>query len=168
MCENKSHSKPAVLNRAITHRTNKMICAANEDSNQPGHSPSVIRGFAVSHRTLGPKLTKQMHSEDSDQTGCACPFVVLSSSALKTCIRTRKKVAANLPHPLFKKCFFVHVVCHSSFTNRKQILWFLSVLLPCPPSLLHAYILNSFEGNKPKPFLRCRLGDYMLPTVIDR
>ena len=29
------------------NKTNKMTCAPSEDSDQPGHSPSVIRVFAV-------------------------------------------------------------------------------------------------------------------------
>ena len=32
-------------------KTNKMICAPNEDSDHPGHPPSLIRVFAV--RSMG-------------------------------------------------------------------------------------------------------------------
>ena len=32
-------------------KTNKMTCAPSEDSNQPGHAPSLIRVFAV--RSMG-------------------------------------------------------------------------------------------------------------------
>ena len=36
-------------------KTNKMICASSEDLDLPGHPPSLIRIFAVSHEeTLGP------------------------------------------------------------------------------------------------------------------
>ena len=47
----------------VPNKTNKMTCAPSEDSNQPGHPPSLIRGFAV-------RMKKHWaHSEDSDQTG---------------------------------------------------------------------------------------------------
>ena len=43
---------PVVLEKEPAHaKTNKMACAPNEDSNQPGHTPSLIRVFAV--RSLG-------------------------------------------------------------------------------------------------------------------
>ena len=32
---------------SIIDKTNKMICAPSEDSDQPGHQPSLIRVFAV-------------------------------------------------------------------------------------------------------------------------
>ena len=36
-------------------KTNKMTCAPSEDSDQPGHLPSLIRAFACPHEeTLGP------------------------------------------------------------------------------------------------------------------
>ena len=39
-------------------KTNKMTCAPSEDSDQPGHKPSLIRVFAVhSKRSQGPKLS---------------------------------------------------------------------------------------------------------------
>ena len=62
-------------------------CALNEDSDQPGHPPSLIRVFAVrmkkpwvlsyllsaaslsAWRNLGSLATHWVHSEDSDQTG---------------------------------------------------------------------------------------------------
>ena len=33
--------------RKKERKTNKMACAPSEDSDQPGHPPSLIRGFAV-------------------------------------------------------------------------------------------------------------------------
>ena len=48
-------------------KTNKMACAPSEDSDQPGHPPSLIRVFAV--RSVGGKNSSFLHadSEDSDQ-----------------------------------------------------------------------------------------------------
>ena len=49
--------------------TNKMACAPSEDTDQPGHPPSLIRVFAVrmkKHWVLRYPLST---SEDSDQTG---------------------------------------------------------------------------------------------------
>ena len=50
-------------------KTNKMACAPSEDSDQPGHPPSLIRVFAV--RSVGSKRHKlpSCESKDSDQTG---------------------------------------------------------------------------------------------------
>ena len=63
-----------------------MSCAPSEDSDQPGHPPSLIRVFAMC--TIGAKDPNFLHagSEDSDQTGRmprlilifagrTCPFV---------------------------------------------------------------------------------------------
>ena len=64
-------------------KTNRMACAPSEDSDQPGHPPSLIRVFAVrsrirpvwsesslsAGRKLGSLATHWAHSEDSDQTG---------------------------------------------------------------------------------------------------
>ena len=44
-------------------KNNKMTCAPSEDSDQPGHLPSLIRGFAV-RRNTGPLTTYWEHSED--------------------------------------------------------------------------------------------------------
>ena len=42
------------------HKHNKMTCAPIEDSNQPGHQPSLIRVFAVrSKGSQGPKLSSR-------------------------------------------------------------------------------------------------------------
>ena len=49
-------------------KTNKMACAPSEDSDQPGHPPSLIRVFACAWRKLGSLATLWAHSEDSDQT----------------------------------------------------------------------------------------------------
>ena len=42
------------------HKTNKMTCAPSEDSDQPGHQPSLIRVFAVRSKcSQGPKLSSR-------------------------------------------------------------------------------------------------------------
>ena len=49
-----------------------MACAPSDDSDQPGHTPRLIRLFAVrSASGLGPKDPNFLHvdSENSDQTG---------------------------------------------------------------------------------------------------
>ena len=48
-------------------KTNKMACAPNED--QPGHSPSLIRVFAVRMKKAWVLSYTLSASEDSDQTG---------------------------------------------------------------------------------------------------
>ena len=50
-------------------KTNKIACAPSEDSDQPGHPPSLIRVFAV--RSVIAKDPSFLHadSEDSDQIG---------------------------------------------------------------------------------------------------
>ena len=51
-------------------KTNKMTCAPSEDSDQPGHPPSLSRVFDVcSMGSYGPKVSSCGHSKDSDQTG---------------------------------------------------------------------------------------------------
>ena len=50
-------------------KTNKMTFAPSEDSDQPGHLPSLIRVFAVSSMgSYGPSFL-HANSDDSDQTG---------------------------------------------------------------------------------------------------
>ena len=50
-------------------KTNKMACAPSEDSNQPGHPPSLIRVFAVRQWVAKDPNFLQEDSEDCDQTG---------------------------------------------------------------------------------------------------
>ena len=49
-------------------KTNKMTFVPSEDSDQPGHPPSLIRVFAVRSVAKDPILL-QADSADSDQTG---------------------------------------------------------------------------------------------------
>ena len=49
-------------------KTNKMTCAPSEDSDQPGHPPSLII-HCPHEKRLGSLATHWAHSEDSDQTG---------------------------------------------------------------------------------------------------
>ena len=55
------------LSRDMTNQQSD--CAPSEDSDQPGHSPSLIRVFAL--RSMVAKDPSFLHadSEDSDQTG---------------------------------------------------------------------------------------------------
>ena len=46
---------------------NKKTCAPREDSDQPGHLPSLI--FTVVWRGFGSLATQKVYNEDSDQTG---------------------------------------------------------------------------------------------------
>ena len=50
-------------------RTINMTCAPSEDSDQPGHRPSLIRIFTVCMKNLGSLATHWVHSKDSDRTG---------------------------------------------------------------------------------------------------
>ena len=49
-------------------KTYKMACVPSEDSDQPGHLPSLIRVFTSHMNKLG-SLPTTVHREDSDQTG---------------------------------------------------------------------------------------------------
>ena len=42
-----------MTNEPPRDKTNKMACAASEDSDQPGHLPSLIKVFAI-RKILGP------------------------------------------------------------------------------------------------------------------
>ena len=49
-------------------KTNKMACAPSEDSDQPGHPPSLIRVFACAQLVAKEPSFLHVDSEDSDQT----------------------------------------------------------------------------------------------------
>ena len=67
-----SNSGPVTIivsNERSHDKTNKMTFAHSKDSDQPGHSPSLIRVFAVRMMKGWVLLaTHKVHSEDSDQT----------------------------------------------------------------------------------------------------
>ena len=46
----------SVVNKPPHEKTNKMACAPSEDSDEPGHPPSLIKVFAV--RSMGSYGTK--------------------------------------------------------------------------------------------------------------
>ena len=50
-------------------KTNKMTCAPSDDSDQPGHLPSLIRVFAIHMKKHWALATYWAHSKNSDQTG---------------------------------------------------------------------------------------------------
>ena len=58
-CKMKTILLPYCLQHELPHdNTNKMTCAPSEDSDQPGHLPSLIRVFAVrSMGSEGPKVS---------------------------------------------------------------------------------------------------------------
>ena len=49
-------------------KTNKITCGPSEDSDQSGHSPSLIKFFAVRMKKFGALATHKTRSEDFDQT----------------------------------------------------------------------------------------------------
>ena len=54
-------------------KTNKMTCVPSEDSDQPGHLPSLIRIFAVHiEETLCPKLPNERTAKTLIRLG-GCP-----------------------------------------------------------------------------------------------
>ena len=56
-------------NKPPHDKTNKMACAPSEDSDQPGHPPSLIRVFAVRLKKAWVLSYTLNASEGSDQTG---------------------------------------------------------------------------------------------------
>ena len=155
-----------------------MTCAPSEDSDQPGHSPSVIRSFII--EPLGPKVARTTtttkkkkkrtakaqirlggypgpgRSESSLGAQVLVCFVVLRFINL---YQDLKKVTANLP----QKRFFVDAVFYASFTNKTQILWYSSNVsqfyYPFPyPCYMHTYKTHLKETTS--NFLRRRLVDY--------
>ena len=50
------------------YKTNKMVCASSEDSDQPGHPPSLIRVFACAQWVAKDPSFLHAQSKDSDQT----------------------------------------------------------------------------------------------------
>ena len=54
---------------AATWQNQQSECASREDSDQPGHPPSLIRVFAVRMKKRWTLSFPLAHSEDSDQTG---------------------------------------------------------------------------------------------------
>ena len=54
---------------AATWQNHQNEYAPSEDSDQPGHPPSLLRVLLSARRKLGSLATHWAHSEDSDQTG---------------------------------------------------------------------------------------------------
>ena len=57
------------INEPPHDKTNKMVCASSEDSDQSGHPPGWSASSLSAWRKLGSLTTHWAHSEDSDQTG---------------------------------------------------------------------------------------------------
>ena len=58
-----------IVKWATAWQNQQSDCAPSEDSDQPGHPPSLIRVFAVRIKKTWSLATHSAHSEDSDQTG---------------------------------------------------------------------------------------------------
>ena len=58
-----------IIYEPLHDKTNKMICAPSEDSNQPGHQLSLIRVFACAQRVVEDPMFFHADSGDFDQTG---------------------------------------------------------------------------------------------------
>ena len=98
-----------------------MTCTTSEDSDQPGHSPSVIRGFAVSPKLINIAKTQIRPRLILIFAGRVSPFVGFVVLPFKNLYQDLKKVASNLPHTMFTKCFlFFHVVIHKKKKKKKK------------------------------------------------
>ena len=58
-----------MYNRAASRQNQQCGCAPSEDSDQPGHPPSLIRVFAVRSRVAKDPSFLHANSEDFDKTG---------------------------------------------------------------------------------------------------
>ena len=108
--------------------------APTEDSDQPGHPPSLIRVFAVAWRKLGSLNTHWAHSEDSDQTGRMHPPRLIESSLGAhaillvlswggSCIKWHENVLVcpqSIFYILFKFCFFTDDTFNFQIWIREQ------------------------------------------------
>ena len=77
--------KGYVNNWAATWQNQRNDCAPSEDSDQPGHPPSLIRVFAVRMKKPGSLATHRAHSADSDQTGRMPRLIWVFAGALSFC-----------------------------------------------------------------------------------
>ena len=70
-------------------KINKMACAPSEDSDQPGHPPSLIRVFAVRMKKAWVLSYPLSASDDSDQTGhtstSSCCWLCRTHTVLLIC-----------------------------------------------------------------------------------
>ena len=65
----KSSQQISSINEPQHDKPNKMICVPSEDSDQPGHQPSLIRVFTCAQWEAKDPRLLQEDSEDYDQTG---------------------------------------------------------------------------------------------------
>ena len=73
-------------------KTNKMACVPREDSDQPGHPPSLIRVFAVHMKKvwvfsypLMPRLIRVFAGPKGHFVGFVMRWLILYESALRYC-----------------------------------------------------------------------------------
>ena len=62
-------TKFPTLNEPPRDKTNKMICAPSEDSDQPGHPPSLIKSWLYAQWIAKDLSFFHANNEDSDQSG---------------------------------------------------------------------------------------------------
>ena len=96
------------------NKTNKMICAPSEDSDQPGHLPSLIRVFAVC----------SMDSWGSSASSCSQRRLWSDWAASKDSDQTGRQARTLSPHRAHRSfCWFCHEVAYiaSVFKTRYQI-----------------------------------------------
>ena len=120
-------------------KTKKITCAPSEDSDQPGHPPSLIRVFPL-HMTTHASLTTHLaHCEDSGQTrrmprliwvfaGRTCHFVGFVIRRLKLCQQllprllqvqqTRSLQWTNAPNPAHSDWFYKNLIDNDFFFQR--------------------------------------------------
>ena len=136
------HIGHIMISETITHsnepphdKTNKMICAPSEDSDQPWHPPSLIRVFAVRMTKAWDLIYPLKESDYSDQTGqmprliwvfagCTCHFVDFVMRRLK------------LSHITAKICW-----CHMQTTKTSQA--------EHPPRLVSAFFIRCLDSIIP-------------------
>ena len=94
-------------NESPYDKTNKMTCAPSEDSDQPGHPPSLISLLSPS-RNIGPLTIYWVHREHCVQTGwmprlicvfagCTCHFVGLFHAAAQISIHKNQHLNCIFP-----------------------------------------------------------------------
>ena len=74
------------INEPPHNKTNKITCAPNMDSDQPGHPPSWSEFSLFAPRSIGSLATYWAHSEDSDQSGRTPRLICLRVAHRSFCL----------------------------------------------------------------------------------
>ena len=115
-------------------KTNKMICALSEDSDQPGHPPSLIRVFAVGMKKPWVFSYPMSASEDSDQTGRMSRLIFQAGRTCHFVGSVMKRLTLCLVVTWVVRHHFGTVCC----------------VLSCRPPILHQVLLW-MELREPRP-----------------